>query len=41
LKYQGEALLDYQYIPKKIKDKMVKQVFSRGRYQWDEVGIKK
>jgi hypothetical protein len=37
LKHQGQTYLGYQYTLKKMKGRRLKQVFSRGRYQW-EVG---
>jgi hypothetical protein len=42
LKCQGETLLDYPNTHlKKMKDRRVKQVFSRIGYQWEERGHQK
>jgi hypothetical protein len=35
LKYLGKTPLDYQYVLKKMKDRMEKQVFSGSGYQWE------
>jgi hypothetical protein len=40
LKYQEETLLHFQYALKKMKDRKVKQVLSRGGGRWEGEGIR-